>query len=192
MSLYHGALYDAPDRPEGRHRVLIAAYGDSAYNIVLILHILAAIVGFGAVTLNGIYGQQAKSRKGPEGLAITEANFLVSTIAEYFIYAVFILGVLLVLLSDDLFDFGQTWIWLSMLVYLAALGLSHAGLRPRVRKMIALQYEMISGGPPAGGPPPQVAQLEELGRQVGMISSLLHIALIVILVLMVSKPGAPI
>jgi hypothetical protein len=33
---------------------MLAAYGSDAYNIVKVLHILCAIVGFGAVTLNGL------------------------------------------------------------------------------------------------------------------------------------------
>ena len=80
------------------------------YKLVLVLHILTAIIGFGAVFLNGIYGQQAKSRRGSEGLAISQANFLVSRIGQYFIYAVFIFGVLLVVLSDDVWDFSDSWI----------------------------------------------------------------------------------
>ena len=75
---------------------LVGAINDDAYRIVLILHILCAIIGFGAVFLNGMYAAQAKSRKGPEGLAIAEANFKVSKIGEYFIYAVFLLGFALV------------------------------------------------------------------------------------------------
>jgi uncharacterized membrane protein len=171
--------------------VVIGEVGSDAYNIVLVLHILAAIVGFGGVTLNGIYGQQAKARKGPDGLAIAEANYLVSTIAEYFIYAVFVLGVLLVLMGDEVWEFGQTWIWLSMLLYLTGLGLSHGVLRPRVRKMIGLMREMHGGPPPAGagGPPPQVAQLEELGKQVGMAAAALNVLLVLILIFMVFKPG---
>ncbi len=74
------------------------------YKLVLVLHILTAIIGFGAVFLNGIYGQQARSRRGSEGLAISQANFLVSRIGQYFIYAVFIFGVLLVVLSDDVWE----------------------------------------------------------------------------------------
>ena len=48
------------------------------YKIVLVLHILAAIIGFGAVFLNGIYANEMKRRKGPEALAIYEANWKVS------------------------------------------------------------------------------------------------------------------
>ena len=84
------------------------------YKLVLVLHILTAIIGFGAVFLNGIYGQQAKSRRGSEGLAISQANFLVSRIGQYFIYAVFIFGVLLVVLSDDAWDSSDSSIALRL------------------------------------------------------------------------------
>ncbi len=50
---------------------MLAAFGSDAYKIVLVLHILCAIIGFGAVFLNGLYGAQAAKYKGPEGLAIT-------------------------------------------------------------------------------------------------------------------------
>lgn len=170
---------------------MLAAFGSDAYKIVLILHILCAIVGFGAVFLNGIYGQQAKARRGPEGLAISQANFLVSQVATYFIYAVFVLGIVLVLIGDNVFDFGQTWIWLSMLLFLLALGVSHGMLQPTVRRMHVLMEEMIASGPPQGGPPPQAAEMEQLGKRLGILGPALDLTMVVILVLMVFKPGGP-
>ena len=46
-----------------------------------------AIVGIGTVMLNGIYGAETKKRPGPGGLAIAQANYRVSMVAENFIYA---------------------------------------------------------------------------------------------------------
>jgi uncharacterized membrane protein len=171
---------------------MLAEYGSDAYKVVLVLHILCAIVGFGAVFLNALYGQQAKSRKGSEGLAISEANELVSKVGEYFIIAVFLLGIALVLIGDPVIEFSQTWVWLSMTVYVIALGISQGLMMPRVRRMIALQRELVGGGPPpagAAGPPPQVLEMEKLGKQMGVIGPILNLALVVILVLMVFKPG---
>jgi len=164
------------------------------YKLVLVLHILCAIVGFGGVLLNGLYAQQAKARKGPEGLAISQANFLVSKVAQYFIYAVFVFGILLVGLSDDAWAFGDTWVWLSMALYLVALGISHGLLRPTVERIIGLQEQLVAMGPPpagaTGGPPPQVAQLEEQGKRAGMFAAALQLLFVVILVMMVFKPGS--
>jgi uncharacterized membrane protein len=173
---------------------VLAAFGSDAYKIVLVLHILCAIVGFGAVFLNALYGQQAKARKGPEGLAISEANLLVSKVGEYFIYAVFLLGIALVLMGDDVWDFGQTWVWLSIVLYLIAIGVSHGLLAPRVNRIIDIQRELVAGGPPpagAAGPPPQVVEMEQIGKQIGMIGPILNVMLVVLLILMVFKPGGP-
>ena len=171
---------------------MLANYNSDAYNIVKILHILCAIIGFGGVTLNGVYGAQIRARAGREGAAIGQAVYRVSTVAEYFIYAVFVLGLALVGLGNNAFDFGQTWIWLSIILFVIGLGLSHGALRPRVRRMNALMEEMVAA--PAGtggGPPPQAAQLEALGKQVAAIEAVLDVLLVVILVFMVFKPGGP-
>jgi hypothetical protein len=171
--------------------MVLAARGDTAYDIVLILHILCAIVGFGGVMLNGVYAMEARKRRGAEGLAITEANERVSFIAEMFIFAVFPLGILLVLLSGDDIDFDQTWVWLAMVLYLSAITLSLTQLVPRVKKIIGLQKEILAGPPPVGGPPPQAAKIAALGKQVGMIAGVLQILLVAVLTLMVTKPGGP-
>jgi uncharacterized membrane protein len=163
------------------------------YKLVLVLHILSAIIGFGAVLLNGIYGQQSRSRRGTEGLAITQANFLVSRIAQYFIYAVFVFGVLLVVLSDKVWAFSDSWIVASIVLYVLGIGLSHGLLIPNVRRIIGLQEELVAMGPPPAGataaaPPSQVVELAERGRRVGAVSTVLQLNLVVILMLMVWGP----
>lgn len=162
------------------------------YKFVLVLHILCAIVGFGAVLLNGLYGAQVQAHPGPEGLAIFRANKLVSNVGEYFIYAVFVFGFLLVPMSDGVWEFSNTWVWASIVLYVIGLGLSHGALQPRLRTMEGLMAEMVAGGPPpagASGPPPQAAQLQVHGRVVGMVSTVLHLIMIAVLFLMVWKPG---
>jgi uncharacterized membrane protein len=166
----------------------------TAYKIVLLLHILCAIVGFGTVILNGLYGREAKRRPGPGGVAISEANLAVSGIAEYFIYAVFIFGLGLVGLSDKAWKFSQTWIWLATVLYIVGIGVSHGVLFPNARRMKDLAIELAAGGPPPAGapagPPPQVAEMERRGKTLGAASTFLHLLLVVIIVLMIWKPGA--
>ena len=105
-----------------------------------------------------------------------------SKVAEIFIYLTFVFGVLLVLLTeDDIIGFGDTWIWLSMLLYLVGIGLSHAILFPSVKKANALAEELAnSEGPPPGaqGPPPQVVQLEALGKKIGSTDMVLKLLLV--------------
>lgn len=162
------------------------------YKSLEVLHILAAIVGFGSVILNGIHGAQAKKRKGSEGLAIVDSTLAVSDVAQKAIYAVFVLGILLVLVSDGTREFSHLWISASMGLYIVAVGFSHAVLQKNVKRMRTLMAELAAGGPPpagaAAGPPPQVAELEQRGKTVAMSSMVLDVFLVAILALMVWKP----
>ena len=176
--------------------VIAAAFrGDFTYDALLLLHIVCAIVGFGAVTLNAFYGAEARKRPGPGGLAITEANYVVGGIGQYFIYAVFVFGFLLVLVGNEPAEtFGSFWISASIVLYLVAVGISHGVMKPTVKKMIALQQEMVAAGPPPAdappGPPPQAAQMAPLGKKLATFGPILNVMLLVILYLMVFKPGA--
>jgi hypothetical protein len=163
-----------------------------AYKAVFLLHVLSAIVGFGGVVLNGLYGFHAKNRRGEGGLAIVETNFAVSEVCSRFIYAVPVFGFGLVGLSDGVWGFGQTWVWLSMLVYTGALGLSHGVMKPTVKRMIVLMKEMVSAPVGVGSPgsAPQAAEMGQLGQTAGVTGAALNFALVVVLVLMIWKPGA--
>jgi len=175
--------------------VPLAAYNSDAYNVVLVLHILTVIIGLGTVFLNALYGAQAKARRGPEGLAIAQANLKVTEVAQYFIYAIPIFGIALVFMSKtdgvQFYDWDQTWIWLSIVLYIVALGLSHAIMLPSVKRMHVLMGEMIAAGPPAGGPPPQAAEMEQLAKRVAPTGAVLDLLVIAIVFLMVFKPGGP-
>jgi uncharacterized membrane protein len=167
----------------------------NGYRLVLLLHIFAAIVGFGTVFLNGLYGLAAKRRRGAEGLAISEEVMHVGHIAEYFIYAVPVLGLALVGMSDKVFKFSQTWVWLSLVLYVVALGVSTGAHLPNLRRMTALQAELVAMGPPpqgsGGGPPAQALELEERGKRAAQLGGFLNLMVLALLYLMVFKPGGP-
>jgi uncharacterized membrane protein len=157
------------------------------YNLVLLLHILCAIVGFGGVILNGVYAARARQLPPEQNLAVMEVNSFVSMkVAEIFIYLVPVFGLGLVSMGD--WGWGSLWIWLSIVLYVVSLGVSHGALMPTVERMLDLQRELVAAGPPAGGPPPQAAQLEAMGKKVGGLSMVLNLSLVAILVLMIWKP----
>jgi hypothetical protein len=169
---------------------VLAAYGSGLYKTLLVLHILTAIIGLGAVMLNGIYAAQAQKRPGPAGRAVSEANYFVSHIGEFFIYAIPVFGILLVLDSGKLWKFSQTWIWLALLIYVAAIGISHAVLIPGHKRINALLAEMEQGPPPAGGPPPQAVELQAIGKKMAAAGMTLNVVVVIFLVLMIWKPGS--
>ena len=167
--------------------------GTTGYKIVFLLHIVSAIVGFGAVLLNGIYASEIKKRGGAEGLAILQANMRVNLIGEFFILSVPIWGIGLVFMSDGAWAFSQTWVWAALVLFVLAFGTAIGVQAPLAKKQEGLMKELVAGGPPpagAAGPPPQVAQLEANGKRMAMFGGMLHLALVVILILMIWKPGA--
>lgn len=165
----------------------------TGYEIVKTLHILGAIVGFGGVMLNGLYAVAMKRKRGPEAAFMGQTVFEVSGIAQYFIYGVFILGFALLGMSDDAWKFSQTWVWLSVLLYVVGVGLSHGLLKPNTKRMNELMSELAMAGPPAhgtpSGPPPQAVELDERGKRQMTVSLVLNLIVVVVTYLMVAKPG---
>ena len=173
--------------------MVLATINGGLYKLCLVLHILCAIVGFGAVFLNGIYGQQMKARlqsgRGAEALGIYEANLTVSKIGEYFIYAVFIFG------------FARARAERLGVEVLPDVGVALGGALRRRHRPLArcgdadgqahgCAHARDAGGAAArGGPPPQAAEMEQLGQRLGVVGPILNLILIVILFLMVWKPG---
>lgn len=164
---------------------MLAAYFDGPYKFVLVLHLLTAIVGFGAVMLNALYVRQAQRRPGADGLAVLEANFAVSSVAEKVIYAVPVLGLALVGMSDKLYKFSQTWVWLSLVLWIVGVGIVHAVVIPAEKKIMALLRRQVDGDADPAVP----AELETLGKKRDISGATLSILLVVIVSLMVWRPG---
>jgi uncharacterized membrane protein len=168
----------------------LADIASGPYKFVFLLHLVAVIVGFGGVLLNGVYGAQAKQRPGPGGLAITEANYFVSSRwCEIAIYLVPLFGFALVGLSGSAWSFSQTWVSASLVLYIVGLVNARLVLVPTQKRMIKLMREMAEGPPTAGGPPPQVAALEAAGKRLGVFGGFAHLVFTAIMVLMIWKPG---
>ncbi len=159
------------------------------YKFVLLLHILSVVVGIGAVMLNGIYASQAAKRTTTGGRAISEANFAVSKIAEYVIYSIPIWGLALVGMSDKEWKFSQTWVWLSLLIYIAAIGISHAVMFPGHRRVNELLAEMETTPAAAATGSPQSTEMAQVGQKLAIGGATLDIIVVILIYLMIFKPG---
>ncbi len=168
--------------------MLAAGLNSGIYKFLFVLHILSVIVGIGAVVLNGLYAAQTAKRKGPEGRAVSEANYWVSSIAEYVIYTIPIWGILLVLTSDDAWEFSQFWIWGALLLFLIALGISHGVMFPSHKRVNELLAELERTAP-TGGAPPQVTELDRLNQKLAVGGMTLDVIVVIFVVLMIWKPG---
>lgn len=167
--------------------------GSGFYKFLLVLHILTAIAGFGITLMAPLFAREVRARRGKEGHAIFEAFFEITTkYALMIIYVVPVLGILLILTSDDAWKFSQGWISMALFFYIVAIGIVHAVHLPNLRAMNGLLAQLAGGPPPGaagGGPPPQVAELEARGKRAAAIGGVLNILLVVIIFLMVYKPG---
>jgi uncharacterized membrane protein len=161
---------------------------DFVYRVLFLLHILAVIVGYGGVILNSFYGAQSRARRGEGGLAISEANLVVSSVAEKFIWAVPVFGILLVVKSDGVYHLDDTWVIVSMILYAAGVGIGQAVLTPTRKRMIALQ-RALSTTTPSKGAPPQMMDMPALARRMRVFGMVTRVLLVSILVLMIWKPG---
>lgn len=154
------------------------------FRFLVFLHIVAVVVGIGAVFLNGMYANISMKRRGAEGAAISEANYDVSSVAEKFIYAIPVFGVLAVLANDGI-EFSQLWIWLSIVLYVVAVGLSHAVVIPGHRRLNELGRIMASGEGGAG----EDAEMTALGKRMAPAGMALNLLAVVLIGLMVWQPG---
>lgn len=170
---------------------MLAALDSEAYRFFLVLHLLTAIVGYGGVVAMGIFGARAARQGGPDGAAVF--NFVLnSRWAEWVIYTVPVFGIITLLLSDDVWKFSQTWVSLSFVLFIVSVGILHGLHLPNLKRMNVLLKELDGGGVRAsegGGRPAQVTELASRSQKAGIFGGILNLTLIVLVVLMVWKPG---
>ncbi len=156
-------------------------YRGDLYNAVLVLHILASIIGFGGMFIAGFYGNEARSLPGREGLAVAQTTLKVTGgIPTMAVVAVPILGILLILMSEDTIKFSAIWVSLSFLLYFVLMGLATDLQVPTIRKMVAMR---------AGAEGAQSFEMQAMGKKAATVSADVNVLWVIILILMVFKPG---
>ena len=156
--------------------MLAANFNSGPYRVVLILHILSAVVGFGGLFLDGLRARRALALGGPEGAAVLrEQQFISNRVAEMGVYGTVVFGVVAIML-DDRWEFSQGWVSMAFVLYVAAVGLQHAIIRPTTA---ALGDALGAGATEAG------AVEQKLMRFSAVSNLLVTLAIIV----MVWKPG---
>lgn len=151
-------------------------------HLLLFLHIMAAIVAFGPSYAFPII--MGMARKDPQHMVFGAKviHTLSSKMTKIGAILVGIFGILLIFAADlSLKD--NPWLLIGLLIYVIALTFSVVVQGPNSEKMVAL----LSSATPGEAPGPEVA---ELGKRLQMGGTFLGLAVIVILLLMVFKPGA--
>ena len=150
--------------------MLFAVIRDTPYNIVLLLHILAVMVAFAPAFAHPLISQQTNSIDAPNRSAVL--NMLLANGRRIYAPALIVSGLLgfaLQGMSDSVWSFSQTWMWMSLVVWIAMNGVFHGLLLP-AEKAVANGNASAKSKADAGG---------------GAITVLL----LVMLYLMIFKPG---
>lgn len=158
--------------------MILAAYDDTGYNLLLLLHIVAVLVAFAPAAINPLL-ERYFVRNGGEAALGNWAGFAsdyTKKISLSSLVVVLVTGILLIVMSsvegqeDNLWEFSQTWISLAFLVWFAIGGV--------VSAMILKGEKLLAAGDMKG---------RELLAKGGPIATVL---LLVMLYLMIFKPGA--
>jgi uncharacterized membrane protein len=149
--------------------MLLAAYRDTGYKIVLLLHIITMIISMAGAVAHPLMFEMEKRRADPDPVALAQRITTPSKIYAASFAVAGIIGFGLISMSDDVISWGDTWVWLSIVIWLVVNGLLHAVILP-------------SEAAAAQGDTTAFAKLETVGK--------VAVALILVLLyLMVVKPG---
>jgi uncharacterized membrane protein len=149
--------------------------------ILLLIHVAGAIIGFGPTFTFALLGPMS-AKAGPQGgLALIEA---MDAIEHKLVLPVAVVvqplsGLALIFVAAyNVNFFSHYWLWVGIVLYAGAFYLAVFSQRTRLSRMI----EIAKAGPPT----PEFAALAKTVAQTGPIITVL---LVVIIILMVTKPG---
>lgn len=148
---------------------MLAAIGSSTYNLFLLLHVLSVIVAFAPAFVWPVVNASMRGRgEVPAGVRAQAARNTMTVHGPATVLAG-LFGILLIVTSEEVWEFSQAWVSGAFLVWFVILGIQLGALLPAERKAAAGD-----------------AKAEKM---VGMFSGITHLLLIVMLYLMIWKPG---
>ncbi len=150
--------------------MLIAAYRDTGYNIVLFTHIVAVLVAMAPAVVHPILFEMEKRRDDGDLVALAGR---VAPTGRIYAIAVIVAGVIgfgLISMSESAIGWGDTWVWLSIVVWIALNGVLHGAMLPAEQAL-------------AGGDRSAMAKIERVGPVLGVM-------VLVLVYLMTVKPGS--
>ncbi len=164
--------------------------GSVLYRIILVLHITASIVGFGGLMAGAVLNARAFRSSAGQARTLLLGNQAVAKLAYNGLYALLLLGIVLVAISDDAFGFGDPWISAAFVLWFIMIGISHGLVRPSIAGLVS-RSEAVAAT--AGGPAiPSLESDEQAGalaRRLAMGEGAVQLLLLASLAVMIWKPG---
>lgn len=162
----------APDR-----YLLAATHArDAAYDVVLLAHVLAAVVGLGAVVVAGAYALVLR-RSGPGPESVRRYYRPGVNWAGRVLFLIPVLGVALMALSHGDWSFADGWITIGLALWAVVAVVAEMALWPAERRLQAAVAGSVTE-----------AELGTMCLRVAGLSAALSVALVAAAVVMVAKP----
>jgi uncharacterized membrane protein len=149
---------------------MIASYQGTGYNVMLFLHILTAVVAFAPAFVHPLLARQTNALEAADRGKVF--GMLAGNGRRIYAPALILTGLFgfaMQGMSDGVIEFSQTWFWLALIVWIAMNGVLHGLLLPAERAVAAGD--------------------ETAAKKVDTGSAMLTVLLLVMLYLMVFKPG---
>jgi hypothetical protein len=144
------------------------------YDVLVALHVVSAVVGFGAVALSGVYGSMARHVDRPEAREETARYFRSPGRAEWLVLLVPFLGAAALGARPEGANFGAVWVITAAAVWLGAAVLFLAVVRPAQGQIrAAADLEQTAGA----------------GRRLMWAALASDVLFVVALVLMIGQPA---
>ena len=145
------------------------------YDVLVALHVVSAVVGFGAVALSGVYGATARHAGGPDEGEEVARYFRSPGRAQWLILLVPFLGAAALGTRPEGADFAAVWVVTAAVLWLAAAVLLLFAVLPAERRIRA-----------AGG---RAGPTADAGRRLMWAAAASDVLFVAALVLMIGQPG---
>lgn len=163
--------------------------GGWLYDLMVLLHVICAIGGFGVLAYRGMVLSLARERGDAAAAGVLAVYGQVSQVGEILVYGVVVFGAAAIGASGRPAYFHRAWVVAALAVFVAIIGLLHGVVRPAERRYRSVMLELAHmPGTPPPGQPPQLLELQKLRRRIGAGIGLFNICLLGALFLMVYKP----
>lgn len=148
--------------------MILAVYRDTAYNIVLFLHVLTVIVAMAGAVAHPLMFALEEKRSDGDVVALARRIEVPSRIYAISYGLVGIIGFGLVSMGD--LKWGEAWLWLSIVLWIVTNGILHAAMLPAERAV-------------AAGDVTAMARVNRFGPILGIL-------ILAVIFLMTVKPGS--
>ena len=159
------------------------------FTLFLFLHVGAAIIAFGPTFVFPLIGAVARKEPMHGNFAIRVVDMLADRVVIPFALSMPVSGLFLIYFGHvNLADRSGWWLDIAIVAYVVALSIAIFVQRPTVQRMVQLTSRppaAASPGATPAGPPPEVRETGALIQRNGTITGIL---IVVIVLLMVSKP----